>query len=446
MIERYASIGKWITDKDYGDKFIIGSLSAEKADIILASHFIEEGLPQIQRIFNSPIPIFYNEKLTLPKKGYDERFCSWMNPDCVEMSHPNISLEDSKKVIEEIYCDFCFSDEQSKTNAIASLITPYVRGLFPTFNTLTPGFFYHGNRPGLGKDYGGAIPDLVIYGTHQEDTPICDGKEVNNEELRKKITTAIKNGRPSMYFPNNKGYLNSVIYEKLITDKFWTDRILGINDEIIYPNELNIGLSGNIPIRYSEDFERRNIFILYFWANENINERTYKRKDLHGWILENRPLILSALHCLVKDWIKNGKKNGSEYITSFFDWGYIVGGIMENAGYGNPCIKKQNSKILCGDSDSDEFKDLWELCYGKYPNIPISKKQIIDLINLDGEIFTKYDFINNNRADQTNFSIKLRTYLNREFSDIFLKIDDVKQRVARQKFVFYKIKEKQEEL
>jgi hypothetical protein len=51
------------------------------------------------------------------------------------------------------YKEFCFKDEQDKINAIAGLLTPYLRGLFKNFNTRTPLFFYMANRERAGKDY-----------------------------------------------------------------------------------------------------------------------------------------------------------------------------------------------------------------------------------------------------------------------------------------------------
>ena len=99
--------------------------------------------------------------------------------------------------------------------------------MFEKFNISTPAFVYTGNRPGLGKDYCAAIPSLVMEGSYKEDTPICDGgRGVDGDELRKKITTAIKNGRKSMHFSNNKGNMKSGILEKLITDYIWTYRLL----------------------------------------------------------------------------------------------------------------------------------------------------------------------------------------------------------------------------
>jgi len=340
MIEKYCDVGRWKKGR-YGETFEIKSLATAKAGIILSSQILEESLPQIRRIFTAPIPIIYNKKLTFPKDGYDERFSSWKNYDSVKISNITMDLKEAKKTIEKIYCDFCFSTLQDKTNAIAGLLTPFLRGLFNKFNVATPAFIYTGNRPGLGKDYCAAIPSLVMEGSYKEDTPICNtGSKIDEDELRKKITTAIRNGRKGMHFSNNKGYLHSGILEKLITDSMWTDRLLRLNEEISYPNELDISLSGNIPLRFDDDIGRRSIFIFQTWAEEDINKRKFNKVDLHGWIIENRELILSALYSLVRNWIDKGKPQGKVKV-GFNQWSEICSGIMESAGYKSPCIKDE---------------------------------------------------------------------------------------------------------
>ena len=433
IIEKYCDVGYWHKTR-FGETFEIDSLSPSKTSIILNSYILEESLPQIQRIFNCPLPIIYEEKLTFPKKGYDKRFNSWRNNNSIEILDEEMPLEKAKEIIDKIYCEFCFGNEQDRINAISSLLTPFIRGLFNNFNTITPAFFYLGNREGVGKDYCAKIPGLVIDGFAQEDTPICDNGKPNDEELRKKITTAIRYGRKRMHFANNKGYLNSSILEKLITDPMWIDRILGKTEEISYPNELDISLSGNIPIRYSDDLERRTLFINLFYSKENINERRFKKEDLHIWILENRNLILSALFTLVKNWIDNGKQKGSQPFASFPEWASICGGIMESAGYGTPCIKDTSNKLLTGDSDSDEIRELCEICYEKYPNKPIKKSDIIFTIKQQDGLFSYYDF--EKRQDQTRFGIKLRKYLDREFGNYVMNIVNPDERTARQEFIF----------
>ncbi len=432
LVEKYAKVGYWKTSRE-GEVFEIKSLSPVKASTILESQILEDSLPQILRIFSSPIPIIHNNKLTFPIIGYDKRFSSWRNNKEIEINK-EMELGDAKIIIDKIYSEFCFKKEQDRVNAISALITPFIRGLFKKFNTNTPAYLYLGNREGVGKDYCASIPALVIEGQFQQDSPISTGSKVDNDELRKKITSAMRSGRSGMHFANNNGYLNSAVLEKLLTDPFWVDRILSKNEEVIYPNEMNISLSGNIPIRYTDDLERRMIFVNLFYSQEDINARKFNKSDLHGWILKNRSKILSALFCLVKEWYNNGCKNGSAPFASFPEWANIVGGILENAGYENPCVKDGSNKILTGDSDSDEIKELYLLCFKKYPNRQINKSKIMEIIKENDGLFGYVDW--QDKGHITKFYIKFRKYIGREFNNIRMDVFDINVRTTRQEFIF----------
>ena len=120
------------------------SMGKEISDTSLHSDIMQKSLPQINRIFTIPIPIMHDGVLTFPKKGYDERFDSWLDinsPDIVE-----IKLKEAKELIDVIFEEFCFENTQDKINAIAGLLTPFLRGLYNEMNDRSPLFFYISNR------------------------------------------------------------------------------------------------------------------------------------------------------------------------------------------------------------------------------------------------------------------------------------------------------------
>ena len=106
------------------------SMSNSLSSILLESQEIQNSLPKINRIFNFPLPIIYNKKLTFPKKGYDKRFKSWMPYDAPEIENPKMSIEEAKQILIDIYSEFCFQSEQDYINCISALLTPFLKGLF----------------------------------------------------------------------------------------------------------------------------------------------------------------------------------------------------------------------------------------------------------------------------------------------------------------------------
>lgn len=423
----------------FGMKKIKKSMSATVSNTVLNSPQFHNKIPVIKRIFTSPIPILHNGELTFPKKGYDERFKSYLPFTAPELKE--ISLEEAKENIKNIYKEFCFQEHQDYINAIAGLLTPFLRGLFPTFNTRTPLFIYMANRERAGKDYCANITQLVHEGYAIEDPPISTGEKHsnNNDELRKKILSAMIGGRKILHFANNKGYINNSVLEGLITSKKYSDRALGKNEILDFDNELDVSLSGNVGIGFTPDLANRTKFIRLFLDIEDANARSFDNPNLHQWVSENRGLILSSLYSLVKNWFDNGCPKGKIPFASFPEWAEICGGIMESAGYDSPCIMDKEALSLGGDTETRDMKILFELCFEKYPNQWITKQDIKSLIiNSEEDIFSYIDFLN--KSDQTKFGQKITKFVGRVLSNILLEVQNSSVRASRQKLKFTKNK------
>jgi len=339
--------------------FINKSINSNQSAIILNSANFQKGLPAINRIFTVPIPIMHEGKLTFPKPGYDERFNSWLPKESPEITKENMSLEEAKEIIHYIMKEFCFQEKQDFTVAIAGLLTPFLHGLLPKFNTRTPVVVYTANREGIGKDYLAGITGIVYEGYPLEETPLntSENKHENNntDELRKKIISAMIKGKKRMHFSNNKGYIDNAVFEQITTAENCSDRILGKSEMLQFKNEIDFSLSGNTGIGFTADLARRCIFSRLFWDEENINERHFKNPNLQAWVLENREQILSALYALVRNWNEKGQPDGKKPFTSFSQWAKICGGIMETAGYESPCEPNKDMLALGGDNETQDI-------------------------------------------------------------------------------------------
>jgi len=442
LAEKYCIPGVLTFDKqDRQFVFTEKSISRELATTLLHSDIFHKTLRQINRIFTIPIPIIHGKELTFPKKGYDERFNSWLPHDAPEITNPDMTLDEAKKIIDFLFAEFCFKDKnKDKTNAIAALLTPFLRGIFSKFNVRTPVFFYVANRERSGKDYCAGITSIVYEGEVFEEAPIStseNAKSSNTEEFRKKVLAAMMNGKKRMHFSNNKGYINNAVFESIITAPVWNDRILGKSTNITFDNELDFTLSGNVGIGYTPDFANRCKFIRLFLDIEDANARKFKNPTLHDYVKNNRNKILSALFVLVNNWIKKGRPSGSLPFTSFPEWAKICGGVMEAAGYDNPCEPDKELLALNGDSETQDMKALFEVCYNKYPEQWITKKDIKNIILQDDyNIFSYLDFTN--KSDQTKFGNKIIKFYGRILSDIRLVVKNPEDQAFRHEIKFTK--------
>ena len=437
LVERYFKPWCNIYTKQ-GPLKIYKSMNASVANVVLVSNNFRDEMPIINRIFNVQIPIVYDNILTFPNKGYDKRFASWL-PYNAPTINPGMSLEEAKKIIQDLFGDFCFKSEQDKTNAIAGFITPYLRGLFTAFNIRTPVFIYEANRERAGKDYLAGLTGILYEGCALEEPPLSSGDKFqnNSDELRKKIHAAFMYGRKRLHFSNNKGHLNNAVFESITTAEKYSDRTLGKSEVLIFDNELDFSLSGNIGMTLTPDLANRSRFVRLFLDIEDANSRVFKNPNLHQWLNENRSLVLSALYCFVNHWINTGMKSGSIPFASFSQWAKVCGGIMEACELGNPCIQTGDVTGIAVDNDTADMKTLFELCYEHKPNVWLKKADIVDLIKSNGEdLFSGMNW--ESKSDQTSFGTKFIKYVGRILSGIRLQVKDNTARTVRWDFKFVK--------
>ena len=413
------------------------SITGDVGKTILVSQILEDALPKVDRIFTIPIPIIHQGKLSFPKRGYDKRFKSWTPHDAPEIINLKMNLEEAKEIIYNIFKEFCFKSHQDYINAIAGLLSPFLRGLYPSFNTRAPVFIHLANRERAGKDYEAGITGIVYEDHALEEPPICSGEKnsSNNEELRKKIMAALIAGRKRLHFANNKGFINNAVFEGIITAKKYSDRVLGKNEILTFDNEMDFSLSGNIGIRFTPDLINRSRFIRLFLDIEDANKRSFDNPNLHKWVSENRGLVISALYSLVRNWFDKGMTPGKLNFASFPEWADICGGIMESAGYDSPCNPDKETLNISVDKETQDIKKLFELCYEKHPDKWIKKREIVDIIiDEAGEIFGYLDF--KERSSSTKFGLMIKKFIGRVFSDVRLMVQDTSIRSSRWVYKF----------
>lgn len=389
-------------------------------------------LYKIKRFLNYPMPfIDPKDGLIVPKhypgKGiYDDRFQAYFTPDTPELKL--LTIAEAKYILDDILGEFCFKDEVDKVMSKAYIITPMCRGLYSRPTTRTPIFIIQANRERSGKDYLAGCRGIIYEGQAVDDNPIVTGEkyESNNDELRKKLTAALKSGKRLYHSSNNKGFLNNSVFEQFTTSEVWRDRELGKSVYLELNNEIDVSLSANIGLTYTPDLHHRSRPINLFYSQENPNERVYKRTDLHGYILQNRALILSAIYTLIKAWYDAGQPPGKTPFTSFPEWSKIVGGIMSYHNLGDPCVTFDDTNIG-GDRETAAIKEL-AAYMGLYQEADMTLKNsnkvgytineirriVIDAHSTDDlEGFGGWDF--NDKSIQIRFGLLIKRFVGREF-------------------------------
>jgi DNA polymerase-1 len=431
-----------VKDELGNPEFIKKSFSSDFCTGLVHSVHLRRKLHDILRVLTVPIPIRVGGKLAYPRPGYDARFGTFLvdgAPTIKEMP-----LEKALRILQKIHAEFCFTNDgkeqsgQSRTHAIARLLTPFARGILG-WTTRVPLWFYFANRPRAGKDYLAAIPLLVYQGHAFEDLPI--GKD--SEETAKRIVAAARNGRHFMHFSNCQGYLGDQYFCQIITATGIGGRSLGANaaaSDLLLPNEMEFSLSANVGLSYHEDFEPRMRKIELAYYGQDPNARVFQNKFLHQDIKEHRGDTLSAIAAVFRNWEKKGFPNGATPFISFPQWAEVVGGVMTatkdlgDHALGDPCLPfKGEYDDVGGDRLTEAMTQLFRVCRAEFGDRKVFKKDIYKCVheaamNEEGgndalAYFGDLEDSEDARKNQTRLGINLTKFKNRELSGITLLVD-----------------------
>ena len=423
--EQFVQTGVLREDKPSGDMiFLRHTMTRECAAKLMAAPQFRRKLPEIIRILDIPLPIRTpGDGIVFPEAGYDPRFRSYLDPEAPRIRP--MPLERAIELLQEVHAEFRWKDGQSLVHALARIITPFCRGLMG-WDARFPLWHYSGNRPRAGKDYLAGVTQIIYEGRTCEDAPL----ERESEETRKRITAALMAGRRTMHFANCQGYVQDAAFIGAVTSKTFAARNLGSTEakaDLTLPNEIEFSLSANVGLTFREDVEPRTRKIGLVLFEENPNGRDFAKPDLHGWVLEHRADLLSAVGALVKRWIDEGCPSAPSPFNSFPEWSRIVGGIMHACGLGDPCLPHAaDDGEIGGDRLDRAMRTLYALMFESHPDAWIEKGDLFRLVAAtdDDDLAFFGSFEDGQSKDtKTRIGKALRQYRERELSGVTLEID-----------------------
>jgi hypothetical protein len=244
--------------------------------------------------------------------------------------------------------DFPFPTESDRANALALILTPLTRGLYP----LAPVAVVNGLQMGVGKNkFANAVS---IVATGEMAAPL--GYNRDGEEQRKVMTSVFRTGRTLMVF-DECHHLEGEHFARAITSPTYADRVLGGSVMVEFPNRATWMTLGN-GVRVEGDMMRRVYQIAMRTDHPNPQDRpssAFRHPDIEGWTLENRATILGALLTLVSAWCAAGRPGPGTSFGSFEGWERVVGGILAHAG-----VSGFLGNMKAFRSDSDYSVALWD--------------------------------------------------------------------------------------
>ena len=420
-VEDHADIGMIEKDKADDSVFVLRSMNEAQARLTLGAHEFRDRIPKIYRLLDVPVPILGKDnQLRWPKPGYDAEHLTWLTPNAPVL-HPMSVDEALHWLLDELLTPeaqkgWCWSDDQSRTHALARVLSPMCRGLMGWRRT--PLWIYHGNREGCGKDTLAATTFQIYMNRSVPGAPISKG---NDDEMRKRITSSLLAGARFIHIANLKGHICFPSLEAATDDSGeWVDRLLCFNKQLNIANEAEFSLSVNNGT-WEPDIERRARRICLHLVQEDGNGRDFRHTNIGEWISENRAHLLSAIATLVTHWVEQGCPPGPTRFSSFPQWSRVVGGVMHAAGLPDPCRPQNEETALAGDQTTDNMKRLCQLAHVSFGDRWVKKDELYDLIKDSSEVFNWLDL--SEHASQVTLGKILLRHDRREFGGILFTVN-----------------------
>ena len=156
------------------------------------------------------------------------------------------------------------------------------------------------------------------------------------DEQRKQITSALRNGDPVIFFDNANQTVDSSAIARALTASTWEDRILGISRTLRVPIRNSWVVTAN-NLTLSVEIARRCYWVRLDARVEKPWERdlaSFTHPDLRSWAKENRANILGAFLTLGRNWFvkRCPVPEGVPTLGSFESWSKVMAGVLDAAG------------------------------------------------------------------------------------------------------------------
>jgi putative DNA primase/helicase len=327
----------------------------------------DPSIPEVRGIMK--LPVMRDDGSVAIAEGYDPVSKFYIAPELtIEELPERPTYEDvqrAKAVINDVFGDFAWKSWSHGTAAVAvvleQVIRNMIRGARPLYAITASG---HGQ--GSGKSLLADVCGYIIHGdrNHAGTWP------ENEEELKKLITTKLRQRTSYYVFDNIDKTVSSPALAALTTSNSWSSRILGVNKEFASENMTTWVLTLN-NARLSKDLSRRSIIIhLDLGVARAIDEqkkRKFRHDDLRAYTkdLKVRASVVRALMIFTRFWISAGKpRDTSLRFTSFAEWQNTVASILTCAGF--PSVKEALEDAVERDVDEEKHLNLLSYWHSKY--------------------------------------------------------------------------------
>ena len=285
LIGRLARVADFYTLGPHGERQNCDPPSKVAKDILAKGSW---AFPPIVGIVEAPV--LRPDGSIMMEQGYDQQTGLYYFPapgfemDTIPDKPSKEQVDKAQELLLEVIQDFPFKDDASKANMLGLLITPLVR---PAFEGCIPLALINAPQAGTGKTMLGTIVSQIATGHDPNMLPYSQ----ESEEMRKKVTSALRVSANVIVMDNISVELNSEIFASALTTTLWGDRLLGKNEMLRLPQRATWIANGN-NLRIGGDLPRRCYLIeLDAKMSQPWKRSGFHHADLVEWVTSRDPSL-----------------------------------------------------------------------------------------------------------------------------------------------------------
>ena len=289
-------------------------------------------------------------------------------------------------LLDELFEGFEFETTADEANAVATLLTLFVRPFVP----LSPLAVVDGSQMGVAKGLLADVISIIAHGRRAQPLPFT----LDAAEQRKLLTSAFKTGAPLFVF-DEAHEIGGNDLSRALTSLTYQDRLLGGNLLPQYPNNVTwMALGNRVVLR--GDLRRRVYPIRLTWTGKGSPydrpASDFLHPDLREWAIEHRAELVSACLTLIRAWFDRGRPRAELPFTmgSFEEWQRVLAGILSVAGVEHFLLNVGKWRSA-GDLDGMHLEAHLAWGYGVFGEVEFTCAQM----------FTKMDDAKNVTLDST---------------------------------------------
>lgn len=337
----------------------------------ISQHIISRPSWNIPNLFGViSAPTLRKDGSILDKEGYDELTGLFFatNGTIFEKIPENSSKNDAEKALEIIFHilkDFPFNNDESKSVAIAAILTTIIRKSIET----APMFCFSAPKMGTGKTLLADICSLIATGKRNS----VISQACTEEEDEKRLLAALGEGRQILCIDNIERPLSGAMLCSMLTSTSVSGRILGHSKMASYSSAVAVFATGNNLVLIG-DISTRALLCQIESKEERPEER--ELPDLPKYILKNRSKIVAACLTILRAYCIAGKpKQNIKQFGRFEEWSNWVRSSIVWLGLEDPC--KSRKEIENMDPTRIKLIDILEAIQNVYEETPFTVSELI---------------------------------------------------------------------